>query len=100
VARIGGDEFVVVVEEIVRPGEAAMVARKIIEVLSQPIEYEGHPCLVGASIGIAVFPEDGQDIETVCKAADIAMYRVKRSGRNGYCFYSEPGPRDHAPVPV
>jgi diguanylate cyclase (GGDEF)-like protein/PAS domain S-box-containing protein len=89
VSRIGGDEFVVVVEEISRPGEAAMVARKIVDVLSRPIEYQGNFCLVGASIGIAIYPLDGTSMEDVCKAADIAMYRVKNTGRNGFCFYSE-----------
>ncbi|WP_043743791.1 diguanylate cyclase domain-containing protein [Paramagnetospirillum magneticum] len=94
VSRVGGDEFVVVVEEIGRPGEAAMVARKIIEALGTPVPYEDHSCLVGASIGIAVFPDDGNTMEEVSKAADVAMYRVKNSGRNGYCFYSDSMPVD------
>jgi len=88
IARVGGDEFVVVVEEIARSNEAALVARKIIETLSRPIRYETHDCLIGASIGVAVFPDDGASMEEVCKAADIAMYRVKHAGRNGYCFFA------------
>lgn len=88
VARIGGDEFVVVVEEIQRPSEAALVARKIVETLARPIEYQGHDCVVGASIGVAVFPDDGATMEEVCKAADVAMYRVKHAGRNGFCFFA------------
>jgi len=88
VARVGGDEFVVVTEEIMRPSEAGMVARKIVETLSRPIEVDGHACSVGASVGIAVFPDDGYTMEEVSKAADTAMYRVKHSGRNGYCFYA------------
>ncbi|MBC7953653.1 MAG: GGDEF domain-containing protein [Rhodospirillaceae bacterium] len=91
IARVGGDEFVVVVEEIARSGEAALVARKIIEILAQPIDYEGNACQIGASIGVAVFPDDGNSMEEVCKAADIAMYRIKHSGRNGYCFFSSAG---------
>ncbi|CUW41032.1 putative diguanylate cyclase [Magnetospirillum sp. XM-1] len=94
VSRVGGDEFVVVVEEIGRPGEAAMVARKIIETLGSPIFYNEHACQVGASIGIAVFPDDGNTMDEVSKAADVAMYRVKHSGRNGYCFYSDAMPAD------
>lgn len=94
VSRVGGDEFVVVVEEIGRPGEAAMVARKIIDTLGTPIPYEDHSCQVGASIGIAVFPDDGNTMDEVSKAADVAMYRVKHSGRNGYCFYSDTRPGD------
>jgi len=88
VARVGGDEFVVVTEEITRQPEAALVARKIIDALARPITVGEANCTVGASIGIAVFPDDGYTMEEVCKAADIAMYRVKHSGRNGYCFYA------------
>jgi diguanylate cyclase (GGDEF)-like protein/PAS domain S-box-containing protein len=89
VARVGGDEFVVVIEEIMRPAEAGMVARKIVDTLSRPIMVDEHSCAVGASIGIAVFPDDGYTMEEVSKAADIAMYRVKNAGRNGYCFYAD-----------
>ncbi|CAA7620001.1 Response regulator [Candidatus Terasakiella magnetica] len=89
VSRVGGDEFVVVVEEINRPAEASMVARKIIDSLAVPVFYNEHPCTIGASIGIAIFPDDGNSMEDVCKAADVAMYRVKHSGRNAFCFYSE-----------
>jgi diguanylate cyclase (GGDEF)-like protein len=89
VSRVGGDEFVVVVEEITRPAEASMVARKIIDALAKSILYMGNECRVGASIGIAIFPDDGATMDDVCKAADVAMYRVKHSGRNGFCFYSD-----------
>lgn len=91
VARVGGDEFVVVIEEIQRPVEAALIARKIVEQLARPFDYEGHSCQVGASIGVAVFPDDGASMEEVCKAADIAMYRVKHAGRNGFCFFGSQG---------
>ena len=87
VARVGGDEFVVVTEEIIRQPEAALVARKIIDALSLPVMVGENACTVGASIGIAVFPDDGYTMEEVCKAADVAMYRVKHSGRNGYSFF-------------
>jgi len=99
VSRIGGDEFVIVVEEISRPGEAAMVARKILDVLTPPIVHEGHCCQVGASIGIAVYPLDGTNMEDVCRAADIAMYRVKNTGRNGFSFYSEDVPLEEVEFP-
>lgn len=99
VSRIGGDEFVVVVEEINRLDEAAMVARKILDVLAPPIVHEGHACYVGASIGIAVYPLDGTSMEDVCKAADIAMYRVKNTGRNGFCFYCEDVPLEEIDSP-
>ncbi|MDA8232146.1 MAG: sensor domain-containing diguanylate cyclase [Magnetospirillum sp.] len=88
VARVGGDEFVVVTEEMQRPAEAALVARKIVDSLSRPFPVFGAECTIGASIGIALFPDDGYTVEDVSKAADVAMYRVKHSGRNGYCFFA------------
>ncbi|HTH15409.1 MAG TPA: diguanylate cyclase [Magnetospirillum sp.] len=88
VARVGGDEFVVVVEEIQRSAEAALVARKIVDALARPFDYQGHVCQIGASIGVAVFPDDGNSMEEVSKAADVAMYRVKHAGRNGFCFFA------------
>lgn len=91
VSRVGGDEFVVVIEEIQRPKEAALVARKIVDSLSKPVDYQGHACQIGASIGVAVFPDDGATMEEVCKAADIAMYRIKHAGRNGFCFFASHG---------
>jgi diguanylate cyclase (GGDEF)-like protein/PAS domain S-box-containing protein len=91
VARVGGDEFVVVVEEIGRAAEAALVAGKIVDVLGRPIDYKGHPCRIGASIGGALFPDDGESMDEVCKAADIAMYQVKRAGRNGFRFFAQEG---------
>ncbi|MBI5165456.1 MAG: GGDEF domain-containing protein, partial [Magnetospirillum sp.] len=83
VARVGGDEFVVVIEEIVLPDEVEPVVRKILEAMGRPVDYHGMACTVGASIGIALLPDDGATVEEVCKAADAAMYRVKHSGRNG-----------------
>ncbi len=88
VARVGGDEFVVMVEDVQRPSEARQVARKILDVLAEPVTYQGHECAVGASIGAAMFPDDGTTIDEVCRAADVAMYRVKHGGRNGFGFFS------------
>ncbi len=89
VSRVGGDEFVVVLESVTRREEAAIVARKIIEALAHPIDYRGIPCQIGASIGGALFPDDGTTLDEISKAADIAMYRVKHTGRNDFRFYSE-----------
>jgi diguanylate cyclase (GGDEF)-like protein len=89
VARIGGDEFVVVLEDVIRPGEAAKIASKIVERLGHPFEVLGHTCTIGASVGIALYPDDGSELDEVFKAADIAMYKVKNSGRNGYALYGE-----------
>jgi diguanylate cyclase (GGDEF)-like protein len=88
VARVGGDEFVVVTEDIVQSIDAGMIAGKIIETLSRPITLGTHRCSVGVSIGIAIFPDDGNTMDEVAKAADSAMYQVKNSGRNSFRFYA------------
>ena len=89
VCRIGGDEFVVVLPEITRGADAAQVAQKIIETLSDPIELEGRDVTVTPSIGISVFPEDGSDAETLIRNADAAMYHAKEMGRSNYQFFTE-----------
>jgi diguanylate cyclase (GGDEF)-like protein/PAS domain S-box-containing protein len=89
VARLGGDEFAVILEEVARPAEAAKVAAKIVNLLAAPIEALGQVCNIGASVGVALYPDDGADLDEVVKAADLAMYRVKNAGRNGYRMYSE-----------
>jgi diguanylate cyclase (GGDEF)-like protein/PAS domain S-box-containing protein len=87
VARLGGDEFVVMVTNFISSGELAEVAEKIAAALERPIELSGHAVHVGASIGIALFPEDGSDFHALMKDADTAMYRAKQKGRNTFCFY-------------
>jgi len=89
VARLGGDEFAVILEEVARPSEAAKVAEKIVAYLALPIETMDKTCSIGASVGVALYPDDGADLDDVVKAADLAMYRVKNAGRNGYRMYSE-----------
>ena len=84
VARISGDEFAVILGDLARPDDAALVAQKIIERLAAPFPLAGQEVFVTASIGIAVFPADGEDAETLLGAADAAMYRAKQSGRNSY----------------
>jgi diguanylate cyclase (GGDEF)-like protein len=88
VARISGDEFAVVVGDLSRPEDAALVAQKIINGLSAAFEVRGQEVFVTASVGIAAFPGDGEDAETLLAAADAAMYRAKQSGRNGYHFFT------------
>ncbi len=88
VARIGGDEFVMVIERGQLPGDAATVAQKIIEKVSQPFVFDCHELHTSPSIGICVFPEDGGDIDTLMKNADTAMYHAKSLGRNNYQFYA------------
>ena len=88
IARLGGDEFAIILDEIERPEDAAIVAEKIIEILRPPFMLNNHEVSASTSIGIAVFPISGTDVETLTKNADIAMYRAKHKGRNNYCFFT------------
>jgi diguanylate cyclase (GGDEF)-like protein/PAS domain S-box-containing protein len=88
VARFGGDEFVVALEEVSVPEVAATVAEKILDALTPALRIDGQDFHVSASIGIALYPTDGADLQTLQKHADIAMYRAKEQGRNSYRYYS------------
>jgi predicted signal transduction protein with EAL and GGDEF domain len=88
VARISGDEFAVVLNDLAKQEDAAQVAQKIIDRLAAPLALGGQEVFVTASIGIAAFPGDGDDAETLLGAADAAMYRAKQSGRNAYHFFT------------
>jgi diguanylate cyclase (GGDEF)-like protein/PAS domain S-box-containing protein len=88
VGRISGDEFAVVLADMARPDDAALVAQKILDALARPFDLGGNEAYISASIGIAAFPGDGEDAETLLKNADIAMYRAKESARNCYRFFT------------
>jgi predicted signal transduction protein with EAL and GGDEF domain len=88
VARISGDEFAVILGDLARPDDAALVAHKIIEQLAEPVAIRGQEVFVTASIGIATFPADGDNAEALLGAADAAMYRAKQAGRNQFQFYT------------
>jgi diguanylate cyclase (GGDEF)-like protein/PAS domain S-box-containing protein len=88
VARISGDEFAIVLADLARQEDAALVAQKVIERLSAAVEIHGKEVFITASVGIAAFPADGADAETLIGAADAAMYRAKQSGRNAYQFFT------------
>ena len=90
VARIGGDEFLVVVSGVIESTQAAQVAEKLVRAASQPIDYQGRQLQVGASIGIAIYPDDADDVQNLRRMADLAMYEAKRQGRNRYQFSREP----------
>ena len=87
--RIGGDEFIVVLEAITDAYSPCIVAQRIISVLEKPFQIQEHSVTIGTSIGIAVCPDDSDDINTLIKFADSAMYSAKDSGRNDYRYYHE-----------
>ena len=89
VARFGGDEFIIVLENIHHERLATLIARKVRKALEQPYMIEGRECFITASIGISLYPKDGQDAETLLKNADAAMYQAKESGRNNALHYSQ-----------
>ncbi len=88
VARMGGDEFIVILSDINAPEDAAVVGRKIIASLMQPFFIESHKVNTTASIGISIYPDDGEGEEDLLKNADIAMYHAKKQGRNTCEFYN------------
>jgi len=88
-ARQGGDEFTVLLTTLRHAEDAARVAQRILDALASPFRIEGHEIFTSASIGIAVFPDDGRDVETLLKNADTAMYTAKEEGRKNYKFFTE-----------
>jgi diguanylate cyclase (GGDEF)-like protein len=88
VSRFGGDEFVILITDMHSPQIAEHVAEKVIEVLGTPFRIGTHELTVTSSIGISIFPDDGEDIATLLKNADTAMYRAKDLGRDNFQFYT------------
>src|SRR5437773_3238315 len=88
IARFGGDEFVALIEDFGEPGDVISVAQKILHALRWPFMLQGETCHLTASIGISLYPNDGADLASLLKNADIATYRAKEQGKNNYLFYS------------
>ena len=87
VARTGGDEFSLILEEPTNRSNAKLVAKSLMEMLSEPLQVGDNTVQVGASIGVAVFPDDATDIESLCIAADLRMYDTKNESRDtGDCL--------------
>ena len=88
VARIGGDEFVLVLPDLAASPLTARVIQRILDAVSEPMLLEGQQIVIGCSIGIAIYPMDGVDEERLLEHADTAMYRAKKNGRNNFQFYT------------
>lgn len=84
VARQGGDEFMIALWDVGGAGYAATVALKVIEAVSQPYSIEGHMVRITTSVGVGIYPDHGEDADTLMKSADLALYAAKRAGKNTY----------------
>lgn len=89
VARLAGDEFTVILEDLADSGDAAVVCQKILCAMKQPFALSEFHLDVTFSIGVSLYPADGNDIQALIKNADQAMYRAKNEGKNTYRFYSD-----------
>jgi diguanylate cyclase (GGDEF)-like protein len=90
VARLGGDEFVVLQADCGQPGQAQLLARRMVRALAMPFDIAGHDIRIGASVGVAIAPKDGRDPRTLIERADAALYRAKMGGRNSFAFANAP----------
>ena len=87
-ARLSGDEFTVIMEELTQPEDASLLAEKILKVLEEPMHIDDYILYVSGSIGISLYPQDATDAQSLLKYADTAMYKAKEEGRNNFQFYS------------
>ncbi|OCQ92116.1 diguanylate kinase [Oscillatoriales cyanobacterium USR001] len=88
IARWGGDEFILLLPHIFRPKDAAAIAQRILESLQEKFDLDGHNVAIGSSIGIALYPSDDRDSDSLMKKADAALYRAKQEGRNNFQFWN------------
>jgi diguanylate cyclase (GGDEF)-like protein len=88
-ARLGGDEFSLLLKPIDKPGDAAVIAERIVKSMTSPFSIDGHHIAIGASVGIAVAPQDGSTTDVLMKNADMALYRAKSEGRSAYHFFEK-----------
>lgn len=89
VARMGGDEFTLLLSHIESHTDVAHIAEKIIALLSEPADINGYEVVVGCSIGIALYPQAGRDADTLLKNADMAMYKAKQEDGSSFCFFTD-----------
>jgi len=88
IARLGGDEFTIIIEEVNQIQDASLVATKLLEILAKPIKIKRNTLYVSSSIGISIYPDDGQSAKNILKFADSAMYKAKDEGRNNFQYYN------------
>lgn len=89
VARLGGDEFVIIISDLINPLVAEVLAHRIMQAFEEPFVIEKQSFFISTSIGISIFPDDGEDVKTLLKNADSAMYRAKELGRSNFQFFTE-----------
>ncbi|HUH30084.1 MAG TPA: diguanylate cyclase [Rhodanobacter sp.] len=99
VSRYGGDEFLILLTDTAQPSDAALTVGKMLSALAAPTSVGGHMLRLSASVGITIFPQDGEDRVTLINRADAAMYRVKRAGGNDFDFHRENLPGEHPREP-
>ncbi len=92
VCRLGGDEFVILLGELEAGHDAALIAEKLLDAFVAPCLIAGRELYVSMSIGISIYPDDGDDVDAVMKNADTAMYRAKANGRNNFKFFTPATP--------
>ncbi|MEN6584890.1 MAG: GGDEF domain-containing protein [Sulfuricella sp.] len=90
VARMGGDEFVIALWELSHADDVVALASKVMKAVSQSYSIQGRDVSMTASVGVAIYPTHGQDVETLMKSADLALYEAKRTGKNDYRIASQP----------
>ena len=89
VARMGGDEFMLVINDLQKAGQVELIAERVRETILEPIDIDGTAIEIGVSIGIAIYPKDGENSEKLVVNADLAMYEAKNRGKNNYCLFNE-----------
>ncbi len=88
IARLGGDEFTILLPHLCNTDTPSLVAKRLLESLTEPFQLSGYSISISCSIGISVFPDDGNDLESLFKFADTAMYKAKHNGKGCYQFYN------------
>src|SRR6202021_4137406 len=97
IARLGGDEFIVILPGARSPSDAAAVANRLIGEMQQPMHLAKHSLVITPSVGVAIYPADGADVDTLLRNADLAMYFAKRKGPGMHAFF-DPS-MNEAPLP-